>query len=510
MQYKSGIARNLRQIARELGVANILEGSAQKSGDAVRVNVQLIKAANDSHLWADTFDRKLTDIFSVESEVAKAIADQLRVHLTGREEQVIAAKPTQNLAAYDAYLRGLSLEPVLISFDAARHAADAYAQAVRLDPKFALAWARLAVIRSFLYFNSIDLHSNTQSAVEEAANRAMALAPDAGESLIAQGAYRYRVLRDFEGAVLAYKEAQKRLPNSSFPLQNLAFVLRRTGRWQEAEANFKRALELDPRDVTLLNAVGGRFYNYLRRFDEAHAALDRALEISPDSEAAHVNRAGLLQSEGRLTEAGQELARIPAESTDDYVLMFRVGQAMYERQFDTAISVIERRLTPLQVGQPLDSFTEHVRQVTFVNALVYLGFCQAWVGRQDEAHQSFTRAIEAIKPAPDTIVAPGGYGAPSILALAYAGLGEKQQALEQAQRAVKGYDTDALNKPLAEVTLAQIQALFGERDAAIAAIPHLLKVPAGITVADLRFDPFWDPLRKDPRFQKLVASSTPK
>ncbi|MGB6313157.1 MAG: tetratricopeptide repeat protein, partial [Pseudolabrys sp.] len=406
------------------------------------------------------------------------------------------------LAAYDAYLRGLSLEPVLISFDAARHAADAYAQAVRLDPKFALAWARLAVIRSFLYFNSIDLHSNTQSAVEEAANRAMALAPDAGESLIAQGAYRYRVLRDFEGAVLAYKEAQKRLPNSSFLLQNLAFVLRRTGRWQEAEANFKRALELDPRDVTLLNAVGGRFYNYLRRFDEAHAALDRALEISPDSETAHANRALLLRSEGRLTEAGQELARIPAESTDDYVLMFRVGQAEYERQFDTAISVIERRLRSLPVGQPLDSFTEL--------AVVDLGFCQAWVGRQDEAHQSFTRAIEAIKPAPDTIVAPEGYGVPGYLALAYAGLGEKQQALEQAQRAVRDYDTDALNKPLAEVTLAQIQALFGERDAAIAAIPHLLKVPAGITVADLRFDPFWDPLRKDPRFQKLVASSTPK
>jgi TolB-like protein/Tfp pilus assembly protein PilF len=502
MQYKSGIARNLRQIARELGVANILEGSAQKSGDAVRVNVQLSNAANGSHLWADTFDRKLTDIFSVESEVAKSIADQLRVKLSGWEEQVIAAKPTQNLAAYDAYLRGLSLEPVLISYDANRHAADAYAQAVRLDPKFALAWARLAIIRSFLYFNSIDLHSNTQSAVEEAADRAMALAPDAGESLIAQGAYRYRVLRDFEGAVLAYKEAQRRLPNSSFLLQNLAFVLRRAGRWQEAETNFKRALELDPRNVTLLNAVGGRFYNFLRRFDEAHAALDRALEISPDSETAHANRALLLRSEGRLTEAGQELARIPAESTDDYVLGSRVGQAEYERQFDTAISVIERRLRSLPVGQPLDSFTE--------GALVDLGFCQAWVGRQDEAHQSFTRAIEAIKPAPDTIVAPEGLGVPAFLALAYAGLGEKQQALEQAQRAVKDYATDALAKPGAEVTLAQIQALFGERDAAIAAIPHLLKVPAGITVADLRFDPFWDPLRKDPRFEKLCASPTPR
>jgi TolB-like protein/Tfp pilus assembly protein PilF len=500
-KYKS-VPDNLREVGRQLGVANLLEGSVQKIANAVHVNVQLIRAATDEHVWAESYNRKLDDVFGVEGEVASAIADQLNAKLSGIEQKAVTDKPTQNAAAYDAYLRGLSIEHNQYGYDAYQQAARDYVEAVQLDPNFALAWARLAVIRSFLYFNAVDRNTYTTAAVKEAADRAMALAPEAGESWIAQGAYRYRVLRDFEGAVTAYKQAQAKLPNNSYVLQNLAFVLRRLGRWTEAEANFKKALELDPRDFTLLGSIGGEFYSYLRRFDDARAAIDRALEISPDSASTRASKAGIFQNEGRLNEAAQELARIPANAMDDFVVSARISQAIYERDFDNAIDVIERKLRSVPVGQPLDSIT--------VGALVQLGFCQEWTGRHDDARRTFTRAVSAIKPTPDAVVAPDANGVPSTLALAYAGLGEKEKALEQAQRAVKDYDTDAVNKPSAQLALAQIQARFGDVDSAIAAIPYLLEVPAGITTADLRFNPLWDPLRKDPRFQKLISGGQPK
>src|SRR5437660_6170704 len=229
--YKSA-PENLAEIAKQLGVAHILEGSVQKSGDAVRVNVRLIKATNDSHLWADTFDRKLTDIFSVESEVAKAIADQLRAKLSGQEEQVIAAKPTDNVEAYDAYLRGLSIEHQRYSYPSYQAAAAEYKQAVQLDPKFALAWAHLGFLQSFLYFNGVDTNTNSAAAVKEAADQAMTLQPDLAEAWIAQGAYRYRVLRDFASALQAYEEGRKRQPNLPLVYEFMAWVERRLGRWK--------------------------------------------------------------------------------------------------------------------------------------------------------------------------------------------------------------------------------------------------------------------------------------
>src|SRR6266404_6224381 len=497
-KYKS-TPDNLRDVGKQLGVAHILEGSVQKIANAVHVNVQLIRAATDEHLWAESYNRKLDDVFGVEGEVATAIADQLNTKLSGTEQKAVTDKPTQNGAAYDAYLRALSIEHNSYNYDAYAQAARNYVEAVQLDPNFAFAWARLAVLRSFLYFNAVDPNTNTAGAVKEAADRAMALAPEAGESWIAQGAYRYRVLRDFAGAVTAYKQAQIRLPNNSYLLQNLAFVQRRLGLWQEVEATFKKALELDPQDFQLLGSLGGEFYTYLRRFDDARAAIDRALEISPDSGSVRASKAVTFQNEGRLDKAAQELARIPADATDDFVVAPCINQAIYERQFDKAISVIEQKLRSVPAGQPLDSIAKL--------ALVQLGFCQQWTGRETDAHRSFSRAIEAIKPKPDTPVQADANGTPNTLALAYAGLGEKAKALEQAQRAVKDYDTDEVSKPWALTTLAQIQARFGDHDAAIAALPHLLEVPAGLTRANLKLDPFWDPLRKDPRFQKFISDS---
>jgi TolB-like protein/Flp pilus assembly protein TadD len=500
-KYKSS-PDNLRDVGKQLGVANLLEGSVQKIANAVHVNVQLIRAATDEHLWAESYNRKLDDVFGVEGEVANAIADQLNARLSGTEQKAIADKPTQNSAAYDAYLRGLSIEHNNYNYDAYQQAGRSYARAVELDPNFALAWARLAIIRSFLYFNAIDLKTNSRTAVKDAADRAMALAPEAGESWIAQGSYRYRVVRDFQAALAAYQEAQKRIPNSALVYQYLGFVQRRLGRWQEAEISYKKALELDPRDVQLLSSMGNEFYLYLRRFDDAQAVLNRALEIAPDSNTGGANKAAVLQSQGRLEEAGRQLDQIPSDASDDWVVAARVAQAMYQRRFDQAIKVIERKLSSVPAGERLDSFA-----TLFV---VQLGLCQEWLGQPQKAGQSFTRALSELKPTPDTVIGPDANGTPSTLAFAYAGLGEKEKALKQATRAVKDYEDDAVNKPTAEVALAQIQARFGDIESAIAALPHLLEVPAGITPADLRFNPLWDPLRKDPRFAKFIAGPEAK
>ena len=496
-KYKSA-PDNLRDVARQLGVANVLEGSVQKIANAVHVNVQLIRAATDEHVWAESYNRTLNDVFGVEGEVATAIADQLNAKLTGTEQEAVAAKPTQNAAAYDAYLRGLSIEHNEYSTNAYVLAANDYAEAVRLDPNFALAWARLAALRSFLYFNRIEPNTNTAAAVKEAADRAMALAPQAGESWIAQGAYRYRVLRDFEAALAAYKEAQKRLPNNALVYEYMAYVQRRLGRWQDAEVNYKKAMELDPRDIQLLSSMGNEFYLYLRRYDEALAVINRALELSPDSESTRANKTNVLQAAGRFDEAAQELARIPPNSTDDWVVGARLTQALYERQYDALIQIAERKVNATPAGQPLGTFA--------LIALVNSGYCHAWTGRPEEARRAFKRVLNELKPTPDTVVPVDTNGTPILAALAYAGLGDKENALKQAQQAFKDYETDAIGKAQTETMVAQIQAQLGDRDSAISALPHLLETPAGVTTADLKFNPFWDPLRNDPRFQQLANS----
>jgi TolB-like protein/Tfp pilus assembly protein PilF len=497
-KYKSS-PDNLRDVGAQLGVANLLEGSVQKIANAVHVNVQLIRAATDEHLWAESYNRKLDDVFGVEGEVATAIADQLNAKLSGTEQKAVTDKPTQNTAAYDAYLRGLAIEHNDYSLSAFEQSARAYVRALELDPQFAIAWARLGIIRSFLYFNGVAPAENTPASVKEAADRAMALAPEGGESWIALGAYRYRVQRDFENALVAYQEALKRLPNNSFVYQYLGIVQRRLGKWQEAEVNYKKALELDPRDVGLLNDMGNEFYFYLRRFDETYAVLDRAQQLAPNSETVRANKVTVLQAQGRLDEAHQQLSSLPENPTDDvWVVSARLTQAIYERHFDDAVRLIERKLTT-DAGQPHDFFDKFF--------LVNLGYCHEWLGHAEEARNAFTRAVQAIKPTPETVAGPDANGTPTTLALAYAGLGEKEKALAQAQQALKDYATDAVFKPSAEITLAMIQARFGDHDAAIAALPHLLEIPAGLNVANLKFDPMWDPLRKDPRFQKLAMQS---
>jgi len=487
-KYKSA-PDNLHDIGKQLGVAHVLEGSVQKIANAVHVNVQLIRVATEEHLWAESYNRKLDDVFGVEGEVASTIADQLNAKLSGDEQKALAEKPTQNAAAYDAYLRAIAIDNA-VTVEMTKRMAPLYAEAVRLDPQFALAWARLSVARSQLYFNGIDLETNSGAAVKEAADRAILLQPELGEAWLARGVYRYRVLRDFQGALQSYEEAFRRLPNSAFVLEQMAHLERRLGQHDVALKHYEAAAQLDPRNIGIL-LTAADVQQSLHRFDEARALIDRALEISPGNEAALAMKAVSFQSQGRLKEAAEVLAKAPANSKEEAIIGGRALQFFNERRFDEAINQIQRNIPPSVANDP--------------RAMTLLGFCQKFAGRNNEARDTFTRAVTAMKPTPDSVVVVDARELPCYLSWAYAGLGEKEKALEQARYAIADYATDALVKPFAETSLAIVEAQSGDIDSAIAALPHLLGVPNGETPGDLRINPLWDPLRNDPRFQKLIV-----
>jgi TolB-like protein/class 3 adenylate cyclase/Tfp pilus assembly protein PilF len=484
-KYKS-TPENLREVGRQLGVANFLEGSVQKIANAVHVNVQLIRAATDEHLWAESYNRKLDDVFGVEGEVANAIADQLNAKLSGAEQKAVAEKPTQNADAYDAYLRAVAIDDAA-TLDTTKQVAPLYAEAVRLDPQFAIAWARLAVARSQLYFNGVDPETNSGAVVKEAADRAISLQPELGEAWLAQGVYRYRVLRDFKGALRSYEEALRRLPNSAFVLEQMAHLERRLGQFDAAQKHYEAAAQLDPRNIGILLTLADTF-GTLRRFDEARAVLDHILEISPGNGAALGSKAESFQAQGRLNEAAEVLAKA-GHSQDEHLMGTRLLQLYEERRFDAAIAQIQQNMPAALANDP--------------RIQTLLGYCQKFVGKDDEARATFTRAAAVMKPTPDSVVAVDARNLPCYLAWVYAGLGDKEKALEQARRAVADYDSDAIVKPFAETSLAIVEAQLGDIDSAIAALPHLLEVPNGETCGDLQVNPLWDPLRKDPRFEKL-------
>src|SRR5262249_41831141 len=272
---------NLSEIAKQLGVANILEGSVQKAADQVRVNVQLVNAQTDSHLWAETYDRKLTDIFGVESEIAKGIAESLQAKLTGREEQALAVKPTNNPEAYDAYLHGLAFEArSSYSNDALRKTIDFYEQAVQLDPNFAVAWARLSRAHSFFYFKHFDT-TTRRDAAKKALESAQKLQPNSPETLLTLGYYQYLVLRDYAAAKTTFELVSKLLPGSSEVPDALGAVTRREGHWDESVAYWEQALALDPRNVVLSVELAWT-YSVLRQFPAALKLYDRALDITPN------------------------------------------------------------------------------------------------------------------------------------------------------------------------------------------------------------------------------------
>ncbi len=503
-QHYKSTPENLAEIAKQLGVAHILEGSVQKSGDAVRVNVQLIKAANDSHLWAETFDRKLTEIFSVESEVAKAIADQLRAKLTGEEERVIAAKSTDNVEAYDAYLRGLAYTLKTGSTADALGAEKYFKEAVRLDPKFALGWALLSYLdsRSYIAQNLQPTLALCEGA-REAAETALTLQPTLGEAVWAKGYYHYACLKDYDTAVRYFEEAHQLLPNNSRIPESLAYVARRRGQWDRSESYFNEAERLDPRNVNLLiqHALS---YVVRRRFPEALRKLDQVLNIIPDDVNILTLKAGIAQAEGDLPRAAALLAPLHPGAEDPQALEPQVYQAILERR---PAQIIPRLREILAKSDPaLGYFNSELR--------FYLGWAQEVAGEHVAAQETWRQArseLESfLKEQPENHFLIGD------LALTNMGLGDKAAALALAERAMAAVpiEKDALFGPIPLEILARVAAQMGEPNRAIAALEKLLSIPYGnplpLTPALLRLDPMFDPLRNDPRFQKLVASPEPK
>src|SRR5437773_2649616 len=348
-RYKS-TPENLPEIAKQLGVAHILEGSVQKDADAVRVNVQLIRAATDSHLWSDTFDRKLTDILSVETEVAKTIADQLRAKITGKEQEVIAAKPTDNPQAYDAYLRGLAFTTKTGFTPATSLGAQKYLrEAVQLDPNFALGWALLSYVDASGYLTqSLQPTESLREEARQAAETALKLQPSLGEAVFAKGFYHYACLREYDAAVDYLKQAHRLLPNNSRIPQSLAYVERRRGNWQKSETYFNDAEKLDPRDVNLLSQHA-RSYVCLRRFPEALAKLEQILNITPDDIDTLVLKARIAQAEGDLPGASAILAPLRLGADYANALETQIYQAILEARPATVITQLKEILaTPDQ------------------------------------------------------------------------------------------------------------------------------------------------------------------
>jgi TolB-like protein/Tfp pilus assembly protein PilF len=496
---------NLSEIAKQLDVANILEGSVQKAGDTVRVSVNLIQAASDSHLWADTYDRKLTDILGVETEIAKTIAEQLQAKLTGREEQALAVKPTNNPEAYDAYLRGLAFESRGSFFDTAtKTAIDSYQRAVQFDPDFALAWARLSRVNAHLYFGA-DKTATRRDASKSALDNAQRLQPSSPETLLALGYYQYWVLRDYGLAKTTFERVSKLLPGNSEVLEALGRVTRREGHWDESIAYFEQALALDPRNMDLLTDTAGTYAN-LRQFPTAVKFYDRALDISPNEPNLLAAKAIICQAEGNLEQAARFVSEITVQTPLQFVFGVKITQLRLERNYGEAVRLLQARQAQFHFASEIE---KGINQEL-------LAWYQSFAGDTATAKVTAEQARNTLEPLhKDQQDSPGFV---ANLSLLYGILGNKELALKEAERAVMllPTDKDRVTGPAYEENLALIQTIFGEKSRAISTLTHLLQMRYGswiygtsVTPALLRLDPIWDPLRSDPAFQKLCEEKKP-
>jgi len=500
---------NLAEIAKQLGVLNILEGSVQKVADRVRVNVQLVNAQTDSHLWAETYDRKLTDIFGVESEIAKGIAESLQAKLTGREEQALAVKRTNNSEAYDAYLRGLAytLKPAANTPAYYLGAQKYLREAVRLDPEFALAWALLSYVDALGYIsNNLQPTVALREEIRQAGDTALALQPELGEAVLAKGQYHYACLKDYDTAVRYFERARQLSPNNSGIPRSLAYVARRRGEWDRSEAYFNEAERLDPRNVSLLTQHAYSYINH-RRFPEALRKLDQVLNIAPDDMDTLAFKAAIIQAQGDLPLAAALLAPLHPNAGDYSALEVQAYQAILERR---PAPVIARLKEILAKPDPA---------LGFINGELrfWLGWAQEVAGDHIAAHETWRQARSELELFLKEQT--GNRRLVEHLALTNMGLGDKVATLTLTERAMAANPTerDAVSGPAAIDVVARVAVRIGEFDRAIAALQKLLSVPGEgalgenvpLTPALLRLDPMFDPLRNDPRFQKL-ASPGPK
>ena len=495
MPYR-GQTHNLREIGKALNVATILEGSVRREGKRVRINVQLIDASNDKHLWAQVYDRELTDVFAIQSELAREIASALKATLSPGERERMEKNPTQNGEAYLLYVQAHEIfsRPDRHHDDLAR-VESLYEQAIQLDPSFALAHARLAHVESWSYYAIEPVASRAQRA-RTAASEAERLQPELPETHLARGYVHYYVDRDYDRALSEFATARRDLPNDAGVFRAMAAIQRRQGKWTESNVSYEKAVSLDPKDPILLENMA---MNYLAVRDYATAAklFDRALQAAPDTFTIRELRARVaFYSKGDLQPMQQLLASLP-ENVDPNgtITLARFNLKMYERKFDELIGILERSPAEKSRGE--------------TSAPLFRSFFLATVYAQKKDEAKAKASYEDARAKAESAVAESPEDGPrhALLGLIYAGLGRCDEALAEGKRAVEllPESRDAFDGPILVISRARIHMMCGDFDTALALLDRSLQTPSGVTIQELRLDPVWDPLRGDPRFQQMLA-----
>ena len=508
MHYKSGIARNLREIGEQLGVAHVLEGSVQRSGNRVRVNAQLVDARTDRHLWGQTYDRDLADVFAIQSEIARTIADQLQAKLSPGEKSAIERPPTNDITAFGLYTRAKDLLLTAAESGAGKadslQAIDLLNQAVARDPSFFQAYCRLAQAHDSLYSAGYD-HTSARLALADAAIEAASrLRPNAGETHLARARNIYQGYRDYNGALAELELARQTLPNDSRVFELSGYIQRRQqGRYEESTRTLERAIELDPRNVVLLQQVAAFNYPRLRHYADAKSAWDRLLAITPDDVSAKAERAMVdFEWKGDTRPLHQMIDAIRATNP---AAVQRIAErwnicALAERDAAAANNAL------IASGEnPIGLSSENV----FFNR----PFVEGVIARMTKDDAKARSAFTAARAQQEKIVqAQPNYGpALCVLGLIDAGLGRKEEALREGRRAVEllPVEKDAPEGVDMVKYLAMIAAWIGDKDFACEQLAIAIRGPSSLSYGQLKLMPFWDPLRGDPRFEQIVASLAP-
>ena len=508
MQYKSGITRNLREIAQQLGVAHVVEGSVRCAGNHIRVSVQLIDAKNDRHIWAENYDRTLADSLSLQGELATEIATALRASLSPEEKARVETKPTENTDAYFLYLRARDpqMRPSALLQDK-QLAEELYKQAIALDPKFAMAHARLSetIAENYHTFQPTEAH---RTEARQEADEALRLQPDLGEGHVALALCLYWIDDDYEQALKEFDLASRTLPNDSGLPRLVGAIRRRQGRWSDALARFREADALNPRDAQLAYERANT-YGFLHNWPEAARLLDRAKTLAPDVLYPKIFRGYVdLWWKGDTAPLKSALARIPAGvDPDGLVTLARWDIALVERDFaaaERAVAACQIETIPAASGPPLPK--------SYLRACIELAR-----GELARAQPFFEMARVNLEA--EVQASPQDAFRHAYLGLLYAHMGRKDDAIREGRRAceLKPESKDAVTGAWMGGFLALIYARVGEADLALPLIEHYLTQPGGfdnfeesITPGDLRVRWEWDPIRKDPRFQKLLAGPEQK